>query len=76
MPPGPTLDGWGKTRSARASGDDDAHQCRTPLALGESHSAPAIKGGIARATGSEECGMKVARNDANPGDGLKVCLHN
>src|SRR5216683_2514455 len=32
-------------------GDGNAHQCRTPVALGAQRSVPAVKGGIARAPG-------------------------
>jgi hypothetical protein len=52
MPPGPTLDPGGQTQSARATGDGNAHQCRTPVALGAESFPTRIKGGIARTTGS------------------------
>ncbi len=54
MPPGPTLDKRDETRRARATGDGDAHQCRTPVALGAERSVPLVKGGIARAPGSQQ----------------------
>jgi hypothetical protein len=35
-------------------GDGDAYQCRTPVALGAERSVPLVKGGIARAPGSQK----------------------
>jgi hypothetical protein len=55
MPPGPTLNLGGETRSARATGDANAHQCRTPVALGAESFPTQVKGGIARTTGSQKC---------------------
>ncbi len=37
-------------------GDGNAHQCRTPVALGAQRSVPAVKGGIARAPGWQKRG--------------------
>ncbi len=60
MPPGPTLDWVGRLAERERPGDGDAHQCRTPVALGAQRSPTQVKGGIARASGSRECwGKKV-----------------
>src|SRR6266516_3203598 len=56
MPPGPTLDWVGRLEERERPGDGDAHQCRTPVALGAQRSVPAVKGGIARAPGSQKRG--------------------
>jgi hypothetical protein len=47
MPREATLDRRDETQRARATGDDNAHQCRTPVALGAERSVPPVKGGIA-----------------------------
>jgi len=48
MPPGPTLDWVGRLAERERPGDGDAHQCRTPVALGAKRSPTQVKGGIAR----------------------------
>ncbi|HZO75789.1 MAG TPA: hypothetical protein VFB60_26550 [Ktedonobacteraceae bacterium] len=52
---------WVDSARARATGDGNAHQCRTPVALGTQCSPTKVKGGIARATGS----TKLWRSNAS-----------
>jgi len=46
----------GKLEERGRPGDGDAHQCRTPVALGAKRSPTQVKGGIARAPGSQKRG--------------------
>ena len=54
MPPGPTLDWVGRLAERERPGDGDAHQCRTPVALGAQRLPTQVKGGIARAPGMQK----------------------
>jgi hypothetical protein len=69
MPRESTLDKRDETRRARATGDGNARQCRTPVALGAQRSVLLVKGGIARAPGSQNrgsghvaCAQRVGRS--------------
>ena len=56
MPLGQTLDWVGRLAERERPGCGNAHQCRTPVALGAQRSPTQVKGGIARAPGSQKCG--------------------
>ena len=54
MPRESTLDWVGRLAERERPGDGDAHQCRTPVALGAKRSPTQVKGGIARVPGSQD----------------------